>query len=53
MRICCRCDRAIRSEEYEVIPVDSASAARPDQHAHSEGDPNCRSITVLDPTDIH
>ncbi|MEV7833018.1 hypothetical protein AB0P12_20745 [Streptomyces subrutilus] len=52
MRICCYCDRAIRSEDYETIPVDSASAARPDQHAHEDGDPKCRPITVADPTDI-
>lgn len=53
MHICCRCDRTIRSTDYETIPVDSASAARPDQHAHSLDDPKCRPITDRDPADIH
>lgn len=53
MRICARCDRAIRSEWYETIPVDSASAARPEQYAHEFGDRKCRPITSRDPADLH
>ncbi|MGW2580639.1 hypothetical protein ACWCYZ_04745 [Streptomyces virginiae] len=44
MRICCRCDRTIRATDFETIPVESASAARPDQHAHRRDDPQCRPI---------
>jgi hypothetical protein len=44
MRICCRCDRTIRATDYETIPVHSASAVRPDQYAHRQGDPQCRPI---------
>ena len=41
MRICCRCDRVIRGAAEE-IPVDSASAARPNQYRHVLRDPRCR-----------
>ena len=53
MRICCRCDRTIRSSTYETYPVDSASAVRPDQYAHRADDPKCRPITIGDPPDLH
>lgn len=52
-RICCRCDRVIRDRYYKTIPVDSASAVRPDQYTHQSNDPKCRPITVADPRDIH
>ncbi|MFD9519325.1 hypothetical protein [Streptomyces sp. NPDC059979] len=43
-RICRHCDRVIRGEG-KTIAVDSASAARPDQHAHFPDDPACKPIT--------
>ncbi|MFJ9339163.1 hypothetical protein ACIRP0_07695 [Streptomyces sp. NPDC101733] len=42
-RICCVCDRPIRGEA-KVIPVDSASGARPNNYAHQQGDLACRPI---------
>lgn len=53
MRICSRCDRAIRDSEFETFCVDSMSGARPDQHTHRRDDPKCRPITAADPTDTH
>ncbi len=43
-QICRLCDRVIRGTG-KTISVDSASAARPDQHAHSPDDPACKPIT--------
>ncbi|MFD4245085.1 hypothetical protein ACFWP3_26380 [Streptomyces sp. NPDC058525] len=43
-QICRLCDRVIRGEG-KTIPVDSASAARPDQHTHVADDPACKRIT--------
>jgi hypothetical protein len=44
-RICCDCDQAIRGDGEE-IGVDSASAARPSQWRHRDGDPACKPSPV-------
>lgn len=40
--ICARCDRMISGEYVVLDRSDSMSGARPDDHAHRVGDPECR-----------
>jgi hypothetical protein len=49
IRICVRCDRPIMARAVTVPQLGAASGARPDDHRHRDGDPECRPRTRVDP----
>jgi hypothetical protein len=48
-RICVRCDRPIMAQAVTVPQLFATSGARPDDHRHRDGDPECRPRTRIDP----
>ncbi|MGW0774560.1 hypothetical protein ACWD01_13115 [Streptomyces sp. NPDC002835] len=49
LQICVRCDRPIMGEAETVPQLWATSGARPDDHRHKAGDPECRPRTQRDP----